>query len=793
MGRPSTLFEAEAPKQFKHHDLFGLFLLICAGAFGACGVATQVVAWQLGFHSGLPGTPNSVDPGIAQSFSLLGPILFSVGLLGVLTCWLQVVRNLFPLRRTAGLGLLLCVAGLGIWAYSLPLRYAPYRLAHWGYLFSADPTLFPYVRRGMALASLLGLCSALGTFLFVGGARWKISENFGSSRWGDGSWFEKGPRALKSAALKKARSFIRRRVPGSSLLLGSAEDVGFPIGKLDDRRMLYDRSGMHTFVAAPTGAGKTVGFSIPSLLMHPGSALVVDIKRELYHVTARRRMEINGAVHRLDPFGDQTGGYNPMDLINTEKGEDMLALDDARMIGNMCIIETGRESNPFFIQSAKQLWSTIIAAISYNQPRYLIDTETGEIAVDEFTGALLPNPKRSLPHARTILMLSTERLRGYLQSFMGDEDVPLHVRQNAAQYANTTDKEVSFLDILKTARQQTEFLDSPYMRRVLTKTSMRFSDLKRKEATVFLVLPDGRLDDYNRWLRLMIRCAQTEVTRIKKRPKHPILFLLDEFPRMGRFMEIDKGVSLHRSYGIQYAIIVQTMAQLKETYGDLAQNFFANPKNRILGAATDTDSAETISKLSGDTTVAIKNSSQNRSRSKGKKGGSNKGIGQSIQEKGRKLVTPGEAMVLPDDSCFVFTRSQYPLVVERPNYLTDAHFSGLYDPNPEHSTAEEFEKARLRRVELGIERFLPGDELKRQSLPSVTRPSKNKDGSVRETHKDEDASSDSDTPPNSGKTKASGKKGAGQRAGKSAQKAARPPGTARPKQQNASLTRQMNL
>ena len=67
------------------------------------------------------------------------------------------------------------------------------------------------------------------------------------------------------------------------------------------------------------GTGKTQAQVIPNLLTYPGSAFVLDVKDELWHLTAGRRMQF-GPVYRFaptDPSGN-THGYNPFDLVSRD-------------------------------------------------------------------------------------------------------------------------------------------------------------------------------------------------------------------------------------------------------------------------------------------------------------------------------------------------------------------------------------------------------------------------------------------------------------------------------------------
>lgn len=683
MSTPA-LFERDRVKKFTTPDPVGLLFASGAVPVLGFGLATQWAAYRLGFHLDLPGLAWANDLDLIRSFTLLAPALFAgaAGLLGYTS-----YKGLG--RRWWGMSLLLAAFSAGLYVYSFRRLYAPWNIVLWSMSYWKNPTIGPYLREAVAGGGIYAVLLTLSIWLVAGSPEWRVSDNFGSAKFGDGSWFSRG---------KKRRSHGQKSRGGSRPAENSKE-FGLPIG-WKSGRMHYDRSGLHALIIAPTGSGKTVGFAIPALLLHRGSALAIDIKRELYHVTARRRKELNeGRVFRLDPFGDPDGpdqvAFNPMDLLDTRPGRDTMIGDDAKMIAEMCIVETGKENNPFFVRSARQLLTGLILEVAHVEPRQVTKANLSyHLSGDPGDRAHVPcvgdqNPWRSLIEVRRLLTKPDDELRQRLKKMSkrspGSERYHKLSASIGAQFADMNKKE--FTAVVSTAREQTFFLESPAIARVLETTTVDLELLKRQLVTLYLVLPDDRLETYNRWLRLVIACAQTAVTRVEGRPGHSILFMIDEFPALGRFQKLSKGVSLHRHYGIQYVLIAQTKSQLIDRYGELADNLIANTQNRIVWAANDRGAADMISSLSGKMTVAVKGSQQSKSRGKGQKGGFQRGVTETVSERGRPLVTSSEALRLPSTHCFVFTRGQHPLVARRPDYLEDALFDGLYDENPAYEQA----------------------------------------------------------------------------------------------------------
>jgi len=662
--------------------------------------ATQLFPAFASLHS-LPSTSaGALDASIRQSMRFLSIALGAMALCAIpFSVWYAQQPKTPPLRPLLATCILLLGAAPLAYGFSQPETYTFYDYLRWLRMWHQEEALLmPFVYSASS-GTFVFLFLFGGFVMGVTGQKYAVSRSYGSAGWGNGQWFAQGQPQTRLGRF-----------------LSSASEYGFPVG-WKDNRMLYDRTGLHAYVQAPTGSGKSRGFVIPTLLLHRGSVLAIDIKRELYHVTSKRRFEINASVHRLDPFARdiETAKYNPLDFVETTGDDADTAADDANLIANMIVVETGKENNPFFVRSARQMLAGLILYVA------CFDLDDVDVA-----------RKRNLGHVRSLLMQDNEVLRDLFHSMgtahpsegesvtgpvaavlgTGGAGASSHVTRIVAetgnQFSKMNDKE--FTSVVSTAREQSRFLSSSRIQRALSETTFQFSEMRTNDrgSSIYLCLPDDRLETYFRWLRLMIVSAQIELTRLDPQDivfEPTALFMLEEFPRLSKMKEIDKGVSLHRSYGIQYVIIAQSLNQLIDVYGDdMASNLRENCQLKIAWAPDSQTSAKEISEMCGMTTVATTSDSKNKSRSKGAKGGgSNRSVSQSIQEKERALVTPDEARRTPPDFAFVITRSQHPMIVRRPDYVTDDLFDGMADPHPQYGTPTELDAARRRRLAAGYE------------------------------------------------------------------------------------------
>ena len=678
--------------------------------------ASQHVARAFGFDPRL-GVPQLALPsGAALALTALAVLL---GLAALVTLAVAVRR-----RSAAYVG---AAAALGVGAALAALAgpshvVAPHGVFVWVARFSGVPDALPVLREALAILAGLFVVGLVPVVVVAGRRRseaLKPSGSFGTARFGDASWF----------APSKAR-------PGH----------GIPVGyRADSGELLYDDTGAHTFVCAPTGAGKTVGFAVPTLLSHRGSTVVLDVKGELFAVTARHRREgLGQRVRRIDPFGAAgplpADSFNPLDTIVTpfdlaaggvtdlDREEAPFAFDNAKMISEMLVAKSGEEKEPFFVDNARQFLTGLIlyvaceerkwredelpdfdalrrlraeAAAAGERPlpdyealyaldaavRATSDEPAGDEALPLFPGmptrtVRVANARRTLIEVRRLLMAPDAELRTLLGA-MSAHAFPV-VAKRGAQFAQMDER--TFSSVVATVRSHTEFLDSPSIQAALASSTFDFRELKDDPTSVFLVMPVERLDNYSRYVRVMIGCAQARLLAVRYKPKHPVLFLLDEFPRLQRFDKIDEGLSAHRGFGIQYLIIVQSVAQLEEAYGPLWRNFITNTTLQILWSPNDDQACKFISDAAGDQTVAYVEVSGNTG-SQGRHviaDSYSSGSSRTIRETRRKLIEPDEARTLDRAFCFAFARGRAPVILRRPNYLTDPIFKGAFDPNPYH-------------------------------------------------------------------------------------------------------------
>jgi type IV secretion system protein VirD4 len=371
-------------------------------------------------------------------------------------------------------------------------------------------------------------------------------------------------------------------------------------------------------------------------------------------------------VHVLDPWGLAGGraAYNPLDLVDVGSDD---AVDDARLLARMLVGERGGEEGAYWDAEAREVLTALILHVA---------------------STAAPGD-RHLPRVRDLLTLPPEAFEALLAEMRDDPAGGGLVARGAAGLQDRSARSPKeYLGVLNTARSHTHFLASPRMSRVLGRSSFDPAELKRGRTSVYLVLPAERLDTYAAWMRLVIACTLTGLSRTRGVPDPPVLLLLDEVGQLGRVEPIERAVSLARGYGVQLWLLFQSLPQVEASYGRRGRSFLANAGLVQAFGVADADTAEYFSRMAGEATVRVESENESRGVS-----GSGVGLASHVQHgravtasaQGRRLLTADEVRRLPRRQQLLLVRGEPPVRCERVDYRTVPELRHGFDPNPMHA------------------------------------------------------------------------------------------------------------
>ena len=220
--------------------------------------------------------------------------------------------------------------------------------------------------------------------------------------------------------------------------------------------------------------------------------------------------------------------------------------------------------------------------------------------------------------------------------------------------------------ILAEIQSHTLIFDSERLTRVTGTSDFAFEQLKNETVSVFLIVPPEHLSVYRPLIRLFLGLAVSAMTRNPTKPKSDVLFLVDEFPSLGRMKPLEKGLAYLAGYGVMLWLFAQDIGQLESVYDQSAtRSMIANTTLQVFGN-TDYPTLELISKILGNRTVAVS------SKSKGRRSfllPDYDRFNHSGSETGRPLLTPDEIRCLGPDRQLIFVQGIRPILAWKVAYF----------------------------------------------------------------------------------------------------------------------------
>ena len=513
--------------------------------------------------------------------------------------------------------------------------YLPWRLFEWWYAYEPyAPAIFDF---GGAIAAGSGLLASAAAIL---GSVWrarqsKLVTTYGSARWA-------GYRDLRRAGL--------------------TESAGVYLGRLGHRYLRHD-GPEHVMAFAPTRSGKGVGLVVPTLLTWPDSAVIHDIKGENWQLTAGWRSRFSHCV-LFNPVDTRSAAYNP--LLEVRRGAQEVR--DVQNIADILVDPEGalERRNHWEKTSHSLLVGTILHVLYACEDKTLSGV-----------ASLLSDPAQPIERTLRSMMMTNH---------LGDRPHPV-VASAAREVLNKADNERS--GVLSTAMSFLGLYRDPTVAQVTSRCDWRIADLVDAEhpVSLYLVVPPADIVRTKPLIRLLLnqigrRLTETLDLQGGQPKRRRVLFMLDEFPALGRLDFFESTLSFMAGYGLRAFLIAQSLNQIEKAYGP-NNSILDNCHVRVAFATNDERTAKRISDALGTTTElrAQRNYAGHRL---------SPWLGHlmvSRQETARSLLTPGEIMQLPPDEEILMISGHPPVRARKLRYFEDRNFTERVLPPPSLSAA----------------------------------------------------------------------------------------------------------
>ena len=424
----------------------------------------------------------------------------------------------------------------------------------------------------------------------------------------------------------------------------------------------------HTLIVARTRTGKGTRVIVPTLLRYSGAALVIDPKGENAAVTAAaRQARLGQTIHILNPWnelgdtfaarGFARATYNPLDILDRDD-PNVVAVAQALASAICPTPHDGKDR--FWYGSAANILTAVFLWL------------TDQVGKGE-------KESKTLARAREIISLSRrEFTEKYLTKMAVSEAFSFAIREMTAPLIDLADE--TYSGVMANLSEASRFLSDPQIKAATATSSFTMEDLVAGKTTVYVVIPPDRIDTQKTWLRLVISAATHSVKRPKtvRRSGRRCLFLIDEFPALGRVEDLPRDIATISGFGVDFALIVQGLDQLKDHYGEARGTILGNCAYKWFCNISDLDSANYLSESLGKRTVETTGRSDSFT-----PGSTEKGSSITHSETGRSLLNPDEIINLGKDVAIVIQPNGHPHYLKPVDYwrLGEA-FGSLRNTHP---------------------------------------------------------------------------------------------------------------
>jgi type IV secretion system protein VirD4 len=500
--------------------------------------------------------------------------------------------------------------------------------------------------------------------------RWLVFGRGGSARW---------------AGL---RTYEKRRCDVFSYNVG---DSGYSLPSVYLGRTLFDDTlkpvdvvvtdDAHLLTIGCTGSGKSTTTLWPNLALYRGSILILDPKGEHTRKTYwRRRTRDDFDVVREPSHEDLTSEIGARQREKQHKTQRRLVSANAFLLDPFKEVKEipGHRFNPLAeIDITSQRVRALLSAISEacvlpEDPKNQHFVDMATLLLEGLIAHVLstcPKSDQTLPFIADLVM-GIDRTLGVADPGKLAE-LLIEMRTNGAA-GGLPQLAASKLDemgpnergsVLSTLARSVKWITDPAMREHLSASDFKMSGLCHSTVaysfTVYTVLPFIFMKEQARWMRTITNVALALIQSSSTKPEVPVLFILDEFPMLGRMKSIEEGVVTLRSAGVKLWPLVQNIGQLKSTFDANWETFVSSATVQLFGV-NDKGTAQWASDLLD----------KNVQKKKEKKGFLSWGAG---QEDSVSLATPGEIIEELGKARamqYVFPTSGPPMRLKRMGYKT---------------------------------------------------------------------------------------------------------------------------
>ena len=561
--------------------------------------------------------------------------------------------------------------------------------------YSQIPTL---LKTPMTIMMLGFICSALVIFFFKTYVFKEKSTSSGSAEWATRSQIKKNLVSpygkpvdgvicgtyFSGINYEKLYNLAMKLTRGNQYKAWKLLSIPEALG-IYKREYIVDTLLAHTFLCAPSRAGKGIGIIIPTLLYYQHSMIVADLKRENLAKTGSYRKHVLGHnVIEFAPTDERpTYRFNPLNEVRwgtTLEESDIKSLVDI-------IVGEAEGSEAHWKNNAKDLILGVITHLKYKHSQFnkvhgftpddpeFIETnfshvleflttprdENGEISsfqeqleweLEQYSyhfpaEIYVPNKTSDLPPLlMDITLEDAQRIHIFTEEAKKHPQQHPVVIRSFSSFLTKPEKEGG--SILSTAITSLNIFSEKNIADNTATSDFILGDLRGREkpTDLFLVMPPNALGYAGQLFKIIVEFIVSRAleNEEKSQKEHKCLILMDEFPAFGKMSKFIRESGYVASYGLKILFVVQGLEQINTTYKNY--EILTNCHVQVYMSPKDKITPKHLSDMFGNETLVVNQESS--------KGGFFEVPNVTKIEKARLLLTPDEAMKLNDFSVMLF-------------------------------------------------------------------------------------------------------------------------------------------
>jgi len=431
---------------------------------------------------------------------------------------------------------------------------------------------------------------------------------------------------------RQQKKGFEAKLGGATVALRSAADLsGVVFGKQGGKyAVMPETTDGHVLIIGGAGSGKTSAIAIPTLMSWKERVFAIDIKGELYEKTKKARYEAQKAqaaklnegaeskaaeakIKVFNPTDRNAYGYNPYFML---KQSDDISSEARQLAMSICPLPA-EVKDPFWIKGAQNMLTGFIV--------YLFG--------------------QGLSFSESMRIIKSQPVKQLVALIMesGDSNAIIEI----SQFDGMDDKTLSSV-FSELSNHITVFATSDDLQRALSGEGdcITPADLENGY-DIYCCIPEHKLEEWKDLLGMMCNQFLKSFERRPAKKTTPILFLIDEFPRLGKIETVSNGLATLRGKKIHIALIVQSKSQLNAIYGkDTAEVIADNCTYKAILKASEPNTQEWCSKLVGTFDKKKLSSNYNADVM-----GVGKGQGTSTSTEEKRIIKPEEFAYLQDIVC----------------------------------------------------------------------------------------------------------------------------------------------